>query len=63
MSGDPKECRMRAVQFAELAVAAKAPFLRATFLGLSKQWEKIATDLELIQAVLDEEDADFKKPA
>jgi len=46
MPGDPKECREHAARCAELAVKAGTPQLRATFLGLSKNWEKIAIDLE-----------------
>jgi hypothetical protein len=46
MPGDPKECRRRAAQCAELAVAARTPQLRATFLELSKNWEKLAIQLE-----------------
>jgi hypothetical protein len=46
MPGDPKECREHAVRCAELAVEARTPQLRATFLELSKNWEKLATQLE-----------------
>ncbi len=63
MLGDPWQCRMHAVYCAELAATAKTAFLRATFLGLSKQWEKVAADLEMMQAVLDEEVVEFNKPA
>jgi hypothetical protein len=46
MPGDPKECREHAARCAELAVQARTPQLRATFLELSKNWEKIAIQLE-----------------
>jgi hypothetical protein len=46
MPGDPKECRMRAARCAELAAAARTPQLKAWFLGLSKQWERLAIELE-----------------
>ena len=46
MPGDPKECREHAARCAELAVKAGTPQLRAIFLGLSKNWEKIAIHLE-----------------
>jgi hypothetical protein len=46
MPGNPKECRMHAARCAEMAVAAHTPQLRATFLGLSRNWEKLAIQLE-----------------
>jgi hypothetical protein len=46
MPGDPKECRRHAACCAELAVAASTPQLKTTFLGLSKNWEKLAIQLE-----------------
>src|SRR5262249_45837766 len=46
MPGDPKECREHAARCAELAIAARTPQLRTTFLGLSKNWEKLAIQLE-----------------
>jgi phage-related tail protein len=46
MPGDPKECRKHAARCAELAVAARTQQLRNTFLELSKNWEKLAIQLE-----------------
>jgi len=46
MPGDPKECRKHAARCAELAVAARTAQLKAAFLGLSKNWEKLAIQLE-----------------
>jgi hypothetical protein len=46
MTGDLKECRGRAVRCAELAVAARTPQLKAMFLELSKNWEKLAIQSE-----------------
>jgi hypothetical protein len=46
MPSDPKECRKNAARCAELAVAARTPQLKATFLALSKNWEKLAIQLE-----------------
>jgi hypothetical protein len=46
MPGSSKECRMHAARCAEMAVAAHTPQLRATFLGLSRNWEKLAIQLE-----------------
>jgi hypothetical protein len=63
MPGDPKECRLHALHCAELAGTARTAQLKATLLELSKNWERLALDLERTQALLDEEDMDFKKPA
>ena len=46
MAGDPKECRAHAARCAELAVKARTPQLRTTFLDLSRNWEKLAIQLE-----------------
>src|SRR5215469_8337952 len=46
MPGNPKECRKHAARCAELAMAAHTPHLRAMFLELSKNWEKLAIQLE-----------------
>jgi len=54
MPGNPKRCRMHAARCAELAVTAKTAPLRATFLGLSKEWERLAINLETTQALIGE---------
>jgi hypothetical protein len=54
MVGDPKECRRHAARCAELAVTAQTPQLKAAFLGLSKNWEKLAIQLEDAFAQIDE---------
>jgi hypothetical protein len=46
MPGDPKECRRHAARCAELAMAAHTLQLRAMFLELSRNWEKLAIQLE-----------------
>jgi hypothetical protein len=46
MLGDPREYRRHALRCAELAVFARTPQLKATFLGLSKNWEQFAVELE-----------------
>jgi hypothetical protein len=46
MPGDPKECRTHAARCAAMAAAARTPYLKATFLELSKNWEKLAIQLE-----------------
>jgi len=63
MPGDPKECRFHAVRCAQLAAEAKTADMRATFLGLSKQWEKFATELEKAHAFIEQGDADFRRVA
>jgi hypothetical protein len=63
MPGDPKECRLRAMRCAELAASARTSQLKATLLGLSKEWEKLAIDLEKTRALLEEDKVEFKKPA
>jgi hypothetical protein len=57
MAGDPKECRRNAARCAELAVAAHTPQLRARFLELSKNWEKLAIQFEDAFAKLTEHEA------
>jgi hypothetical protein len=57
MPGDPKGCRRRAARCAELAVAARTPQLKATFLNLSKSGKKLAIQLEDAFAKLIESEA------
>ena len=57
MPGNPKECRRNAARCAELAVAADTPQLRAWFLELSKNWEKLAIQVEDAFAKLTEHEA------
>ena len=63
MAGDPKECRLHAMRCAELVAGAKTMQLKATLLELSRNWEKLAFDLERTQALLDENSVDFKQSA
>jgi hypothetical protein len=46
MIGDPKQYRRHAARRAELAALSRAPQLKAAFLGLSKNWERFAIELE-----------------
>jgi hypothetical protein len=57
MTGNPEECRMNAARCAELAMVARTPQLRVTFLELSKNWNKLATQLEGAFAKLTEGEA------
>jgi hypothetical protein len=57
MPGNSIECRRNASRCAEMAVAAHTPQLRTTFLELSKNWEKLAIQLEDAFAKLTESEA------
>ena len=46
MVGNSKECRRHAARCAELAMAARTQQMKTTFLGLSKNWETLAIELE-----------------
>jgi hypothetical protein len=46
MVADARECRQRASRCAELAMTARTMQLKAAFLELSKNWERLAIDLE-----------------
>jgi hypothetical protein len=61
MPGDPKECRKHAARCAEMAVTAGTAQLRATFLELSKNWEKLAIQLENAFAQLAESEDNMLK--
>jgi hypothetical protein len=54
MPGDPIECREQAMRCAELAMEARSPELANTLTKLSKDWMKLAADLEHTQALLRE---------
>jgi len=51
--GDPKECREHASRCAELAHTAKSPDLKMTLINLSKNWLKLAIELERTNALLE----------
>jgi len=46
MPVDSKECDKHALRCAQLAVAPRTPQLKAMFSELSKNWEKLADQLE-----------------
>lgn len=54
---DEHRCGVHAARCAEMAVAARTPRLKATFLELSKNWEKLAVQLENAFAQLAENEA------
>jgi len=54
MTGNPKECRKRASQCADLAHDAKTPDLKNLLIDLSRNWLKLAIELERTHALLDE---------
>ena len=57
MPGNPQECRERALRCAQLAMSAKSEELKESLIELSKNWEKLATDLESIQILMREDRA------
>jgi hypothetical protein len=61
--GDPKECRKNAWYCADLAHAAKTPELTQTLIELSKNWLRLAIELERAQKLLSEYPPDTKKRA
>ncbi len=63
MAGDPRQCRIYAVQCAELASSSITVHLKMTLLELSKNWEKLAFDLERTQALLAEDKKHLRKSA
>ena len=54
MPSNPRECRKHAVRCAELAMKAHSPELAMTLTTLSKNWMKLAADLERTQALMKE---------
>jgi hypothetical protein len=61
--GDFKECRKNAWQCADLAHTATRPELKQTFIELSKNWLRLAIELERAQTLLSEYPPDTKKQA
>jgi len=53
MAGDPRECRRHAVRCADLAHSARTPELKRTLLELSRNWAKLAIELERTYALLE----------
>jgi hypothetical protein len=56
MPGDPKQGRQYALRCADLAHSARTPELKSAPIELSKNWAKIAIELERSAALLDMED-------
>ena len=52
MPGDPKEARAHAVNCMKLAETAGSPTVQQTFLGLAKQWTRLANELDDAYALL-----------
>ncbi len=53
MPGDPKECREHARNCARLAVTSPFPDVRENFAKLADTWLRLASELEISQALLD----------
>lgn len=54
MPGDPKECREHAKRCLEIAATAPSPLDKARFEDLAKTWIRLARDLELAKALVDQ---------
>jgi hypothetical protein len=52
MSGDPAECRLRALQCWQMAQRATNQKAEQIFLGLQRSWNTLAGELEYAQAYL-----------
>ena len=63
MPGEPRECRQNAMRCAELAHSAKTIELKQTLIELSRNWMKLAIELERTHALLDEYPPPSKKHA
>ena len=50
---DPRECRQRALTFAQRAQTSATPEARQTFANLANTWLKLAADIEASQALLE----------
>jgi hypothetical protein len=56
MPGNPDECRQHALHCADLAHTARTPELKSTLIELSKNWHKLAIELEGARELLDMQD-------
>jgi hypothetical protein len=61
MRGDPKQCRENALRCADLAHTAKSPKLSMLLVDLSKNWMKMADELEQSQRLVEDYPPDLKK--
>jgi hypothetical protein len=52
MAGDPKECRLRALQCSQMAKRAATEKERQTFLRLQRSYNRLAVEIEDAQAYL-----------
>jgi len=52
MPGDPKECRIHAMNCMQMAETATTPELRRTYVDLAHQWNRLAVELEDAQSLL-----------
>jgi hypothetical protein len=53
MPGDPKECRLHALECMRIARAATKPDARDSFTELAKTWLRLAYDLEVSHDLLE----------
>ena len=52
---NPKDCRQRALRFAELAHDAETTQLKAVLLDMTKSWLRLAVELDRTHIVLDDD--------
>jgi hypothetical protein len=53
MSGDPRECRLRAAECFQIAESTNSPKYREAFTELARTWLKLATEFEGDNALLE----------
>jgi hypothetical protein len=63
MPGDLKQYRRSALHCADMAQRAATPALATLLVELSKNWMKLANELERLEAFIDERQADRKDRA
>jgi len=61
MPGEPRECRKHAWRCAELANSARSPELKQRLVELSRNWLKLAIELEKAHALL-QTDEEYLSP-
>jgi hypothetical protein len=55
MPGDSRECRIHALRCLELAKTAMTPQAKAKFLDLAEHWASLASDLDALARLLEED--------
>jgi hypothetical protein len=63
MTSNLKQFRRHGMQCAELAQTARSPELATLLIELSKNWMKLANELERVQKNLEDQPRELKDPA